>query len=350
MTWALYGRADLAVDRYETGSYAAWDLASNASRMGARAQHTLDTGMVLEAQLERAIELNRGTAEWRARDTFLGLTDEWGQLRLGYVSTVLRDLRRRVDVFGSQMGNARNVLRSGHDPHFDDRFPRSLRFSSPQQPGLGLDLQVGLEGPSADEAEGDGVTPRDRNDRAAWGGALRYRGAAFWVAAGYEQRNGVDEAGGDSSSRGSQAEAYRLAFAWEPSGSVRVTALGQVVEEAYEIEEPDLGYVDALAYGAGLRYALDDELDIRLQYYTQDADEPGYGANLLVLGPVFHASDRVRLYATATYLTNKDRTRLVPWHAGRTAGPPAGEEEDGALEVGAGRSAWGLSSGIRYAF
>ncbi|MFP4183314.1 MAG: porin [Halorhodospira sp.] len=337
---SFYGRADVSVDYDHGGRYDAWDLASNASRFGARATHELDTGLQVYGQVERCLDLNRGNdVDWCPRDTFLGLSDAWGTIRLGYMDTVLKDLRSQVDAFGSQMGNARNVLRGAHDPHLDARFPNAVRYTSPEQGGWGVDLQASLDW-SRDE-EQDEIVPAEDNDRGAFSGAVRYRGERLWVAGGYERVSGLDEP--PEARPESSAEGYRLAMAVEVTDAWRVTALGQATHDAYETGAQ--AYSDAVAYGAGTRYALEDDLDLRAHYYALDVDAPGYGAELFSIGPVYHASEQLQLYATAAYLDNDDRSELVPWRLGRTAGPPG--EDPG---IGPGRAAWGVSSGVRFDF
>ncbi|ABM62802.1 porin [Halorhodospira halophila] len=333
--WDVYGRVDVSAEYYAGGSYSAGDLASNSSRLGLRVAHTLDTGLTVYGRVERALDYNRGDgADLGARDAYLGLTDDWGVLRLGYMDTPMKEIRSRVDLFGSQLGNARNVVRAGHSPHFDQRFPNAIRYSSPEQSGWGVDLQGSFDWEDRDES--DDPYPADGNDRTAISTALRYTGERFWAALGYERVAGRDEAP-------SSADAYRLGLEWRATDALRLTALVQATGDAYELDDDT--YSDTLAYGAGLLYALEDDLDLRLQYYTLDVDASGHGASLVSVGPVFHASERLRLYATATYLGNDDASDLVPWEVGRTAGPSA--EEAG---IGTGRSAWAVGSGIRFDF
>ncbi len=356
VAWDVYGRADLSVDRYSAGGYDAWDLASNSSRAGLAAVHELDAGLTVTGRIERKVVISRGEAELEARDTYLGLGGEWGELRLGYLDTALKDIRSRVDLFGSQMGNARNVIRADHDPHLDDRFPTTLRYSSPRQLGWGTELQVSLDPADADDLEDGRVLPSADNERTGVSAALRYTGERFWAAGGYERVDGLDE-GMDGSGERDSAGGYRLGIEVDVTDGLRLTALGQITEDAYpewgagavgDKSERE-GYVDAVAYGAGALLALDEDLELRLQHYTLDVDASGQGARILSVGPVFHADEHLQLYATATYLSNDDRSRLVPWYQGRTAGAD-GHGIDDEAGLSPGRSAWGLSSGVRYDF
>ncbi|MFP4648698.1 MAG: porin [Halorhodospira sp.] len=195
-----------------------------------------------------------------------------------------------------------------------------------------MDLQASLDW--FRDKEQDEIVPADDNDRGAFSGAVRYRGERLWVAGGYERVSGLDEP--PEARPESSAEGYRLAMAVEVTDAWRVTALGQATHDAYETGAQ--AYSDAVAYGAGTRYALEDDLDLRAHCYALDVDASGYGAELFSIGPVYHASEQLQLYATASYLDNDDRSKLVPWRLGRTAGPP-GEDP----EIGPGRAAWGVS-------
>ncbi|MCG5530649.1 porin [Halorhodospira halochloris] len=345
----VYGRANVSVDYYHGGDeYSAFDLASNSSRIGIQAEHTLDTGLKLLGEVEQWIDFNRGSgADWASRSALLGLEDEWGTIKLGYMNTVLKDLRGDTDLFSGQMGDTRNVLRGPHNPHLDGRMRSGIRYISPEQQGWGVELQYSFD---TEDRDSDEETPADDNDFNSYSALLRYVGERFWLALGHERYYGSE---GDTLDDRRSGEGYRLGVKLEASENLTLYALAQITQDSFPYfdnnnDDPE-GYVDALGGGLGVKYNLAEDLELRGQYYAIDADRSGYGARMGALGIVFHADERTRLYTTFANINNESNSCLAPWVHGRTAGPDREVMED-VSPAARGCTTWALSSGVRFDF
>lgn len=337
-TLEVYGRANVSVDYYQGGeNYSAADLASNSSRIGMRAEHDLDTGLKLLGQISQSIYFNRGRgADWASRSALLGLKDAWGTIKIGYMGTILKDLRSDTDLYSGQLGDSRNILRGPRDPHLDDRMRSSIRYSSPQQLGWGVEMQY-----SFDTEDKDTNPPADDNQFNAYSALLRYQGESFWIAVGGKRFSGADPSINRRSGTG-----YRLGLGVDLTEGFTLCALGQITQDSYPFDDNgNEGFVDATGGGLGLKYQLADDLELLGQYYAMDAERSGYGARMAALGTVFHADKQTRFYATFATLNNNSHTHLAPWIHGRTAGP---ELEKTATRKGA--TSWGISSGVRFDF
>lgn len=348
----IYGRADISIDYYHgTDEYSTFDLANNSSRVGIKGAYQLDTGLNLLAQAEQAIELNRGNGgNWSSRNTYLGLEDDWGMIRFGYMDSVLKDLRSKADLFSSHMGDSRNILRGPHNPHFDARMPSSVRYTSPEQQGWGVDVQYSFD--TGDYEEDDQENPADANQFRAYSAMLSYRGAGFWVALGHEQYDGSEQDPTDpQAGERRTGEGSRLGLGVDIGEALTLNAVAQLTQDSFPYyqdpatdDDPE-GYKDAVGGGLGLKYRLAQELEVLGQYYTIDAERSGYAARMTVLGAVYHADARTRLFATAATINNSQHSSMAPWVHGRTAGPKL---EDTSAKTGA--TTWGLSSGVRFDF
>nr|WP_242464675.1 porin [Halorhodospira abdelmalekii] len=350
----VYGRINLSIDRYHGGDeYDAFHLASNSSRIGIHATHTLETGLTLLAEVEQVIDINYGRGgDWGSRSAFLGLKDNWGSIKLGYMNTVLKDLRGAFDLFSGEMGDSRNILRGAHNPHLDGRMRSGLRYASPNQPGWGVELQYSFDTEKRSDSQPDYQTPADDNELSAYSAALHYRGERFKIAIGHERFYGSVGTDPEPVTERRAGEGYRLGFSFDLTEQVRILTFGQVTQDAYPYFSADgdlIGYADAVGAGIGLRYRISENLDLRSQYYAFDADENGYGARMVAFGPVYHADSRTRLYVTYANINNDSESCLAPWVHGRTAGPDREAMPDKS-PADRGCTTWGLATGIRYDF
>ncbi|MBK5935353.1 porin [Halorhodospira halophila] len=330
--WDVYGRLNLSIERYSGGGYGAWDLASNSSRLGFDVEHQLETGLTVLGEVEQQIAFNRGDGlEWASRSALLGLRDSWGTLRLGYMNSAVKDLRGRFDLFSGEMGDSRNILRGEHKPHFDSRFPAGVRLTTPEGEGWGFDLHY-----SFDTQDEDDDPPADDNEHRAYAAVVDYQWPALSLAFGTERSYGDEDK--------HEGEVFRLGAEWAIGDDWTLIGFGQHSKEAWEVNGE---YEDADGYGLGLRHRLADDLELRGQYYAIDADASGHGGRMAVIGAVFHADERTRLYVTYANLNNDSASQLVPWHHGRVAGPEGNED---GVHLDAGSSTWAVASGVRVDF
>jgi predicted porin len=108
----VYGRAHVSVDQLDDGTDSGTNVSSNSSRIGFKADKDLENGMTALFQAEQEIRYDNGSgADWASRDSFVGLKGDFGMVRLGYFDTPLKTVRSRTDLFGDQIGDARNLTR-----------------------------------------------------------------------------------------------------------------------------------------------------------------------------------------------------------------------------------------------
>lgn len=294
----IYGQAHLAGSYLDNGAsgadeYSALNISSNSSYLGFRANYDFNEHLRGIAQIEGDVNFDgEGDNAIYSRNTFLGLGGAWGEVKIGRMDTPLKVLRSRVDLFGNQVGDARNVMAGS----FDKRFKRSILYTSPTFYGLTADLHYSTE---TEEESGGAV---DGNDNDAWSASLTYRQGPLYAAVAYEQWNNQNKA--------KERDATRVAVSYNIADVVRITGFAHFA--SYEQGE------DANTYGIGVRYALTPQVALKAQYYTLDSDANNADADLIAVGVDYQAAKNLRFYLNYAQVSNDENTSLAPWRSGST--------------------------------
>ena len=301
----IYGRAHVSVDQIDDGSDSGTNVSSNSSRIGFKADKELENGMKALFQAEQEIRYDNGSgADWASRDSFVGLQGDFGMVRLGFFDTPLKTVRSRTDLFGDQIGDARNLTRlrpqySGAD--FDTRFRNGIHYRTPSFNGLTGDIHYSTNNTA-------NTNPPD-DDRDALSLSLAYRSKEAYIGLAHEKLEVNDYS------------AVRLG-AYYDIGDFRVTGLGQWADLKA------LGDVET--YGIGLRYKM-GKAALKGQYYWVDADGTNTDANLLALGVDYNLDKSTRVYAAYARTSNDDNSAysMAAGGHGAQVAAIAGQDMDG---------------------
>ncbi len=337
----LYGVINVSVDHLDTGDDSAFNVSSNSSLIGVRGRYQAHPAIAVTWQAETTIPFDGQGGDLVDRDTFIGLTGDWGLLRAGKFDTPLKTLRNRVDLFGNQVGDIRNISRNrvsgtvgqnltvspGANPGdpattvsssisrnigFDERFRNSIHYRTPDFGGITGDVQY-----ATSQADSGNAT----SDNDAWSASLTYRTEKLYLAIAHEQQNFAAVSGGfDDFER----KATRIAAAWD-IGDLRITGFYQ------EATDPD-----DKAYGLGLRYRLTQSVALKGQFYRLDADADNSGSDLFAVGVDYQLDRNLQFYLNYARVDNDNGARLSPYAQGRSANPSVAQGDDpGAVSLGA---------------
>lgn len=306
----VYGQAHLAASYLDNDEdYSAFNLSSNASRLGFRAGHDFLPNLRGLIQIEGQVDFDSNDSDYEvnSRDTFAGLTGDWGLLRVGRFDTPMKILRTRVDFFGNQLGDARNAI-GGNSPGarsgFDSRFKNGIAYRTPSINGFTGEIHYSPETDSGSNAA-------DSNDNDAWSASVTFRQGDLYAAAAYERWSFAEDEFEDGDGNTQQfeydsREAFRLA-AYYDLGPVRLAGLYQ------QAQDPDDD-----AYGFGVRWSLDSQWALKAQYYALDADDSDYDTNLIALGVDYQVVPELRLYLNYARISNDDEQGREPWTTAST--------------------------------
>ena len=322
----LYGQANLSLDHLDAGEGIAnegFNVSSNNSRLGFRGETKFDDHLSAFFQVEATVQLDNGAALSSDRDTFVGFKGDWGQLRGGRFDTPLKTLRNRTDLFGNQVGDARNILRSdatangggGANNWWDERLANSIAYRSPE---FGGGFIANLQYSSNQTA-----ATNNTSDNASYSASLEWKKDSLWIAIAHE------DSVKDSADPTAERSATRIAVSYE-AGDLLLNGLYQ------KSEDPDND-----AYGVGARYKLNDKLALKAQYYTLNTDADELGSSLAAVGVDYRYARNLLFYVNYASVSNEDLANRSPYRQGRT---------DNTLDPAIGETVTGLSIGTSYRF
>ena len=313
--FGIYGRAHLSIDQLDNGKDSGLNISSNASRFGIRGSHQAQDNLKVLLQIESAIRLDEGSGDWASRNSFLGLQGDFGLVRAGFFDTPLKTVRSRTDLFGDQVGDARNIVRGG-GVDLDRRFRNGLHYQTPAMQNLTLDLHYSPN-------DRTGSTTDNKDD--AFSSSVTFDNKALMLMLAYERRNRLD----NSALSGMRAGAsYRLSEQW------RLTAFWQHSE--------NFTGGDRTAYGVGAAYRINDAYSVKGQlYHASSADTDDSGSTLLSLGVDRRFGRNLTLYA-ALAMTKTQQTASFNVSAGGGHGK--------SLAIEPGQDPFALSLGVVYNF
>ncbi|MDP4535798.1 porin [Alkalimonas collagenimarina] len=313
--FGIYGRAHLSVDQLDNGNDSGLNLASNASRFGIRGSHQVQDNLKVLLQIESLIRLDEGSGDWASRNSFLGLQGDFGLVRAGFFDTPLKNVRSRTDLFGDQVGDARNIVRGG-GVDLDRRFRNGLHYQTPAMQNITLDLHYSSN-------DRTGSTTDNKDD--AYSGSVTFDNKALMVMLAYERRNRLDNPALSGIRAGAS---YRLTEQW------RLTAFWQQSES--------FSGGDRSAYGVGAAYRINDAYSVKGQlYHAGSADADDSGATMVSLGVDRRFGRNLTLYGAAA-MTNNQQNASFNVSAGGGHGK--------SLTIEPGQDPWALSVGVIYNF
>lgn len=306
----IYGQFNVSVDHLDNDADSALNVSSNASRIGIKGDIDIQEGLKALYQAETEIRADNGEGTWATRDTFLGLQGKFGTVRAGQIDTPVKVIGRRAELFGDQVGDARNLTRvtaGANFARFDERTKNTINYATPSFSGLQGILHYSSNIDT-------GTTADNENDLISV--ALQYAEGPAFLGIGYEQVGNNGE--GDDPSAVRVGGYYDLDDAW------RFTALWQTVSGVDSASDYD-------AYGVGARYKF-DKWAFKGQYYQLSGEGDNSDASQVSLGVEYALAKPVTLYLVYATLDNDDGRALSPYaqgHGDSGHAPAAGDTASG---------------------
>lgn len=261
----VYGKINVSAQSSDEGEGRFSELKSNASRFGLKGDYALEDGLKVVYQLEWEVDPSDEANEKniKARNQFVGLAGNFGEVRVGRHDTALKMAQGKLDLFSDYEGDIK-VLWKG-----ENRVSNSISYFSPSFSGFSAQLTYVME----DSAEGtDGFSAallygdeslKDSNVYAALAydsevsgyDTVRASGqmklAGFKLGAMYQTQEAV--------STGLERDGYLVSVAY-PLGKFELK--GQ-----YQVMEDDNGF------SAGADYKLGKNTKLFAWYSSFDFDE-----------------------------------------------------------------------------
>lgn len=326
--YKIYGKLHGSVSRINDGSNSRMYLSSNSSRLGIKGGMNLKECLKAIWQMEALINIDESGSVLASRDTYIGLDcTQCGKFMFGRFDTPSKSLGRKLDLFGDQIGDTRNIFSVGSPAGFDLRGDNMMMYVSPSIEGL-----VGsVAYKTTDEVKDSDIAS----------GSLSWTYKSLMIGASVEQ-HGTMVSGTDTNKDGKVDIAStdrelctRVGASW---------AVGQfVVNGMYEMISNDGGVkgADRDTFGGGVAYTW-DEIRLKAQYYSSGAtkDRPSTGADMMAFGVDYSLNKSAQVYLAYAKVMNAPNASV----------PVSGGGFGDKVVPSAGKDTSGVSAGMIYCF
>lgn len=318
----VYGQFNLSLDNLDNGTDSALNISSNSSRIGLKGDIQVGDGLEGLYQLETEVTADDGgSLALGSRNTFFGLKSNSGTARIGRFDTPVKVIGRQVDLFGDQVGDARNLTRAaGGINRFDERPHNSIDYTSPEISGFKGTLLYSTNVDTDTTATND-------NDLISF--AVNYAQAPLFVGVGYETA-------GNTSTTQDDPNIIRLGASYDLD-AWRFSGLWQSISGAATD-----GSQDEDVFGVGARYKTGAWV-FKGQVYQLSAEADNRDVGLVALGAEYTLQKGITLYAAYATTDNDDGRSVTPYVEGRSDG--VSTTTGNLVAPAAGESASGLSLG-----
>ncbi len=182
----LYGTIEASIENGKSLSYSGGAAKSTTriddtgSLIGFKGSENLGNGLKAIWQVEQALSIDgtnvNGNNTWATRDSFVGLTGNFGTVRLGKLSSYLNSDMEKYDawIYGAGVNGA--TVTSANT--LDTRYNNSIRYDSPSLNGFKVAAQYGFD-------ETRTTVKGNRSNKAVWSLGAGYENAGYYADIGY---------------------------------------------------------------------------------------------------------------------------------------------------------------------
>jgi predicted porin len=288
----VFGHLDLSVDSYDDDCSGAGcddvNLSSNTSSVGFKGSEDLGNGLKAIFKIDFGFDMANRQREITDRDQWLGLKGNFGQVRVGTISTgykshgALLDPMYKTSLQGRSHGLQSSRYHSGAGEDLEGRADNTFRYDSPNFNGLKVVGHYTLDSHEIDDAEDEdaygigasyenggilvfadymnedgtvgAISPASVNDRSVWKVGGKYSLNNFAVMAQYEQED-----------LGSSADPNQ----WHVGGSY--TMGNNLVYAAFGQRDPDTAGSDTLdAWTIAAMHSMSKRTKVYAGYNQED--------------------------------------------------------------------------------
>lgn len=262
----LFGQANLSVARLDDNTGNSTAIESHSSRVGIKgavdSKSSLEISYRFVWQIDMTDESKASTDHIKSREQYIGLKDNWGELRIGRHDTPYKKAgKKSIEFFSDSYADWNNIITKDHDIRADS----SLSYYKTLGPAkLSVMYAGGDDTPSAD----------NQGEIASIAADLKFGGLAFAVA--YQD---VDATG----------TAAKVVLGYTMGN----TKLGLAAENI----EPQAGTGDTTNAMFSAKHQLDDSYIIKFTYGVAEAAPGIEDPTMMALGVDYVISSNTNLFA-----------------------------------------------------
>ncbi len=341
--WEFYGRAHLAMENQDDGNkYKQTNLTSNSSRVGLRGDKSFGDLKGIW-QIESEVQFNRNevaassgstqaadkaeTNKFATRDTFAGVEGSFGQFKVGKFDTPMKVARGAADLFGDQLGDMRNITRTG--AKFDERPNNIIQYQSPAFSGIRVALAHAPQSTGVVEMN---TTTNVVKETSMTSMSVSYS-AGDLTAALATENYAKDHADGER-------DATRLALSYKVMNDLRLVGFYQNASYMKAANDDQGSKVT----GFGAEYQIiPNHTVLRAHVMDRSANKVNSDSKMTAIGIDRIISRELRFYANYAVVTNGSAVKVAPWSEGKADGSKVSPGANG-------KDTKGIALGMRYDF
>ena len=142
----IYGKANVSVQISDDGSDSFTEVKSNASRIGLKGTHALNEDLAVVYKVEFQVDMDGDSDDnFKARNQYIGLKGNFGEVLLGKNDTMLKQSQGKVDLFNDLNGDIKNLWKG------ENRMADTVSYKTPKF----NDFQVGVTYIAEDSEDAD---------------------------------------------------------------------------------------------------------------------------------------------------------------------------------------------------
>ena len=294
----VYGKIHLSIDNSDTDGLSdnTYDdgisISSNSSRLGLRGQY-----QQVIYQIEQEVRIDDGSkGNFADRNSFIGLTGNWGSLRAGIHDTPFKSVGSKWGLFGDTIGDRRAILGAGHQSgnQLNERAKNMIMYQYEHDRALRFQAMYAVD----PEDDGTNAGTVDNNKNEMFGAGLWWHIADITLSLAYEDWTGHSSI--------IDGNAYRIAALWTHSSH----RFGAIYED---IDPSVVNEFRRDAFGVNWKWRFIEGWDLRLQYLVADdaANTTQTGGSNISAGAFHELNDKTRLYL-AYSATRNDANAKFP--------------------------------------
>ncbi len=341
--WEFYGRAHLAVENQDDGNkYKQTNLSSNSSRVGFRGDKSFGDLKGIW-QIESEIQFNRteatagttstqqadkaGTNTFASRDTFAGVEGDFGQFKVGKFDTPMKVARSAADLFGDQLGDMRNITRTG--AKFDERPNNIIQYQTPLMSGVRIALAYAPQSTGvADMNTSTGVVKET-----SLTGASPTDSSGDLSAAVAQESYANDHADG-------KRDGTRLALSYKVMDDLKLVGFYQ---DAKYVTTANVDNGSKVTGFGGEYQIIPNHTVLRAHVMNRAANKADSDSKMTAIGIDRIINKELRFYANYAMVTNGTAVKVAPWSEGKAQGSQV-------VPGANGKDTKGFALGMRYDF
>jgi predicted porin len=287
----VYGKIHMSIDNSDTDGLNddtyqdGVSISSNSTRVGLKGRY-----QQVIYQIEQEVRIDDGSkGNFADRNSFIGLTGEWGSLRAGIHDTPFKSIGSAWGIFGDTVGDRRAILGAGYQSgnQLNERARNMIMYQYDHDHSLQVQAMYAVD----PEDDGTNAGTVDNNKNEMFGAGLWWHIADITLSIAYEDWTGhsyiID------------GSAYRIAAVWTHSSH----RLGAIYED---IDPSIVNEFSREAYGVNWKWRFIQDWDLSVQYLVAEnaAGTTGTGGSNISAGASHELNDKTRLYLAYTATRN----------------------------------------------